>query len=162
MSDLKISEAGTVQFPMVKHAAEIGWTPLTPDVAKQKRGGEAGMLLRDELEAKLAELNHWLTADGVRSIAETLDAIPATVEGNRDMLAWLRGERGWYDEAEKRHRHVRLIDFERVGANEFHVSWEWALKPPARKGNRADVMFLVNGVPVCIVEHKNPKDGDAI
>ncbi len=22
---LKISEAGTVQFPMVKHAAEIGW-----------------------------------------------------------------------------------------------------------------------------------------
>ncbi len=36
------------------------------------------------------------------------------------------------------------------------------LKPPARKGNRADVMFLVNGMPVCIVEHKNPKDGDAI
>ena len=36
------------------------------------------------------------------------------------------------------------------------------MKPPARKGNRADVMFLVNGVPVCIVEHKNPKDGDAI
>jgi hypothetical protein len=23
-------------------------------------------------------------------------------------------------------------------------------------------MFCVNGVPVCIVEHKNPKDGDAI
>jgi type I restriction enzyme, R subunit len=36
------------------------------------------------------------------------------------------------------------------------------LKPPARKGNRADVMLLVNGVPVCIVERKNPKDGDAI
>ena len=56
MSDLKISEAGTVQFPMVKHAAEIGWTPLTPEVAKQKRGGEAGMLLRDELEAKLSRV----------------------------------------------------------------------------------------------------------
>ena len=55
-----------------------------------------------------------------------------------------------------------LIDFEHPDANVFHVSWEWKLKPPARKGNRADVMFLVNGVPVCIVEHKNPKDGDAI
>ena len=32
----------------------------------------------------------------------------------------------------------------------------------ARKGNRADVMFVINGVPVCIVEHKNPKDGGAI
>lgn len=162
MSDLKISEAGTVQFPMVKHAAEIGWTPINPEVAKQKRGGEAGMLLRDELEAKLAEFNSWLSADAVRSIIETLDAIPATVDGNREMLLWLRGERGWYDEEEKRHRRVQLIDFESTDANVFHVSWEWALKPPARKGNRADVMFCVNGVPVCIVEHKNPKDGDAI
>ena len=93
---------------------------------------------------------------------ETLDAIPPTIEGNRDMLSWLRGERQWYDEIEKRHRRVMLIDFENPGANVFHVSWEWTLKPPARKGNRADVMFLVNGVPVCIVEHKNPKDGDAI
>ncbi len=162
MSDLRISEAGTVQFPMVKHAAEIGWTPLNPDVAKQKRGGEAGMLLRDELEAKLSEFNSWLSADAVRSIIETLDAIPATVGGNREMLSWLRGERGWYDEAEKRHRSVRLIDFETTASNAFHVSWEWALKPPARKGNRADVMFVVNGIPVCIVEHKNPKDGGAI
>jgi len=162
MTDLKISEAGTVQFPMVKHAVEIGWTALNPEIAKQKRGGEAGMLLRDELEAKLAEFNSWLSAEAVRSIIETLDALPATVEGNREMLMWLRGERGWYDEADKRHRRVQLIDFDDADANVFHVSWEWALKPPARKGNRADVMFVVNGVPVCIVEHKNPKDGGAI
>ncbi len=162
MSSLKISEAGTVQFPMVKHAVEIGWTPLTPELAKEKRGGNDGMLFRDELGSKLSEFNPWVSADGARSIIETLDAIPASIEGNRDMLAWLRGERQWYDENEKRHRHIKLIDFENIGANVFHVSWEWTLKPPARKGNRADVMFIVNGVPVCIVEHKNPKDGDAL
>jgi type I restriction enzyme R subunit len=159
---LKISEAGTVQFPMVKHTAEIGWTPITPEIAKQKRGGEAGMLLRDELEDKLAQFNSWMTKDAIRSVIETLDAIPSTIEGNREMLSWVRGERQWYDENEKRHRRVTLVDFENTDANVFHVSWEWALKPPARKGNRADVMFLINGVPVCIVEHKNPKDGDAI
>lgn len=42
MSTLKISEAGTVQFPMVKHAVEIGWTSITPEDARTKRGGEAG------------------------------------------------------------------------------------------------------------------------
>lgn len=162
MSMLKISEAGTVQFPMVRHAEEIGWTPLTPEVARAKRGGDAGTFLRDELEAKLAEFNPWLTSDSVRSVVETLDALPATIEGNRELLAWLRGERQWYDEGEKRHRHVQLIDFVHVDENAFHVTWEWKIKPPARKGNRADVMFVVNGVPVCIVEHKNPKDGDAI
>lgn len=162
MSTLKISEAGTVQFPMVKHAVEIGWTPLTPELAREKRGGHAAMLFRDELAAKLAAFNQWMSSDAIRSVIETLDAIPPTIEGNRDMLSWLRGERNWYDDNEKRHRSVSLVDYENTDANSYHISWEWTLKPPARKGNRADVMFVVNGVPVCIVEHKNPKDGDAI
>jgi type I restriction enzyme R subunit len=162
VSTLTISEAGTVQFPMVKHAVEIGWTPLTPEIARIKRGGEAGMFLHDELATKVSEFNPWLSPDSVRSVVETLDAVPATIEGNRELLAWYRGERQWYDEAEKRHRHVHLMDFEHIDANLFHVTWEWKIKPPARKGNRADVMFVVNGLPVCIVEHKNPKDGDAI
>ncbi|WP_205904944.1 type I restriction endonuclease subunit R [Deinococcus sp. S9] len=162
MSTLKISEAGTVQFPMVEHAVEIGWTSITPEDARTKRGGEAGTFFRDVLEAKLAAFNPWMSANAVRSVVETLDALPASIEGNRERLAWLRGERSWFDEQEKRHRRVHLIDFEHVTDNAFHVTWEWKIKPPARKGNRADVMFLVNGVPVCIVEHKNPKDGDAI
>ncbi|CAJ3718560.1 type I restriction endonuclease subunit R [Burkholderia pseudomallei] len=162
MSNLKISEAGTVQFPMVKHAVEIGWTPITPEDARIKRGGDAGAFFRDVLEAKITAFNPWLTVDAVRSVVETLDALSASIEGNRELLSWLRGERQWYDEAEKRHRAVRLIDFEHVTDNAFHVTWEWKIKPPARKGNRADVMFLVNGVPVVIVEHKNPKDGDGI
>lgn len=162
MSTLKISEAGTVQFPMVKHAVEIGWTSITPEDARNKRGGEAGTFFRDVLEAKLAAFNPWMSPDAVRSVVETLDALPATIEGNRELLAWLRGERQWYDEAEKRHRPVTVIDFEHVADNVFHVTWEWKIKPPARKGNRADVVFVVNGVPVVIVEHKNPKDGDAI
>ena len=29
MTELNITEAGSVQFPMVRHAAEIGWTPLS-------------------------------------------------------------------------------------------------------------------------------------
>jgi type I restriction enzyme R subunit len=163
VSTLTISEAGTVQFPMVKHAVEIGWTPLTPEVAKEKRGGDAEMLFRDELAAKLMAFNPWMSSDAIRSVIETLDAIPPTIDGNRDMLAWLRGERQWYDEDEKRHRSVTLVDFENTDANAFHVTWEWVIKPAGRsKGNRADVMFIVNGLPACIVEHKNPKDGDAI
>jgi len=161
-TSLSITEAGTVQFPMVRHAVEIGWTPLTPDDAKTKRGGEAGMLLRDILATKLHQFNSWLKPDTIRSIIETVDAIPPTIEGNRDMLAWMRGERSWYDDEEKRQRPVKVIDFDSTDANDFHVTWEWVLKPPARKGNRADVMFLINGLPVCIVEHKNPKDGNAI
>ena len=103
-----------------------------------------------------------MTEDNIRSVVERLEAVPATIDGNREMLSWLRGERQWYDEAESRHRHVQIVAFEQPGENVLHVTWEWRLNPPARKGNRADVMFVINGVPVAIVEHKNPTDANAI
>ena len=162
MTELSITEVGSVQFPMVRHAAEIGWTPLSPSIALAMRGGEAGLLFRGVLEEALHRFNSWMTDDAVRSVIENIQALPPAIEGNRQMLAWLRGERQWYDEAEQRHRQVTLVDFDDPSANVLHVTWEWRLKPPARKGNRADVMFVVNGVPVAIVEHKNPTDTDAI
>ena len=162
MTELNVTEAGSVQFTMVRHAAEVGWTPLSPKNALAMRGGEAGLLFRGEVEGALRRFNPWLTDNAIRSVVENLQALPPTIEGNRQMLAWLRGERQWYDEAEQRHRQVRLVDFDEPGTNLLHVTWEWRLKPPARKGNRADVMFVVNGVPVAIVEHKNPTDADAI
>ena len=162
MNRPQITESATVQFPMVRHAAEVGWVPLEPSEATRLRGGETGMLFRDELVAALLRLNGWMDDSIARSIVQRLDALPPTVEGNRELLAWLRGERQWHDEAEQRHRSVQIIDFESPGANSFHVTWEWKLKPPSRKSSRADVVFVVNGVPVAIVEHKNPKTSDAI
>ncbi len=156
------TEASTVQFPMVRHAAEIGWSPLSPADALALRGGADGMLLRSVLENAIRRFNRWMSEDAIRSVVENLQALPPTIEGNRQALAWLRGERQWYDPAEERYRRVALIDFDDPDANVLHVTWEWRIKPPARKANRADVMFLVNGVPVAIVEHKNPKDADGI
>ena len=162
MTEININEAISVQFPMVRHAADIGWNPISPKEAVQKRGGEDGMLFRDVLATKLADFNSWMSRETVHQIIERLEALPPTIEGNREMLAWLRGERQCYDDAEQRQRHVRLLDFNTPGANIYHVTWEWKIKPPARKGNRADVMFVVNGIPVAIVEHKNPTDREAI
>lgn len=120
------------------------------------------MLFHGELQAALRQFNPWMTNDAIRAAIEKLEALPPTIEGNREMLAWMRGERQWYDENEDRQRHVRLVDFDDPSANTLHVTWEWKIKPPARKGNRADVMFVVNGVPVTIVEHKNPTSADAM
>jgi len=160
---LEITEARTVQFPMVKHAHEIGWTVLTPEEAEVKRQGTAAMLFPDVLESKLLEFNPWLTEDQARAVVEHIEALPPTIEGNREVLRWLRGEHQWYDENENRERAVEVVDFDRPNKNEMHVTWEWKIEPLARpKGNRADVMFILNGIPVTVVEHKNPKDGDAL
>jgi type I restriction enzyme R subunit len=157
-------ESSTVQFPLVDHAAAAGWERVSEAEALRKRGGEGGLFFYDELEAALLRLNPGVVAAAdVPGIVQRLESLPNTIAGNREVLDWLRGKQTIYVDSAKRHRNVRLLDFDnKAGSNTFQVSCEWAYRNGARKGNRADVMFLINGVPVAIVENKNPKSKDAM
>jgi type I restriction enzyme R subunit len=157
------NEAGTVQFPLVKHTEEIGWTVVSQEEALHRRSGEAGVFFYKDLEDALLRLNLGVvTGDNVQGIIQRMEAVPNSIEGNREMLEWLRGNRTVYDEHEKRHRNVILIDFANLDRNVFHVTYEWMFQSGHKKGNRADVMFLINGIPVGIIENKNPKLPDAM
>ena len=57
MNVLNITEAATVQMPMVRHAEEVGWVPVPPQEALVLRGGAAGLLFRGDLEAALRRFN---------------------------------------------------------------------------------------------------------
>ena len=91
-----------------------------------------------------------------------MESVPNNIEGNREILDWLRGNKTVFVESEKRHRNVTLVDFANLDRNVFQVTYEWTFRALNKKGNRADVMFLVNGVPLTIVENKNPKLPDAM
>lgn len=159
---INTGETATVQDPLVKYAGEIGWTPLTRDEALTLRKGEGGTFFYELLKDTLIRLNAGLvTADNVNEVMARIESVRDSIEGNQEMLAWLRGERTVYDEAEKRERNVRLVDFENVGGNEFHVTDEWQYTN-GLKTNRADVMFLINGVPIALVETKNAKKPNAL
>ncbi|RJP24480.1 MAG: HsdR family type I site-specific deoxyribonuclease [Candidatus Abyssobacteria bacterium SURF_5] len=163
MTKTLASEIGTVQFPLIKHAEEIGWTAVSDTEALRLRSGEAGLFFQKELEEALLRLNPGVvTTDNVQSIIQRMESVPNTIEGNREILEWLRGNRTIYDESEKRYRNVTLVDFGELIKNVYHVTYEWTFRALNKKGNRADVMFLVNGVPVAIVENKNPKLPDAM
>ena len=112
------------------------------------RGGAAGMLFRGVLEEALRRFNPRMMENAIRSVAENLLALPPTIEGNRQVLAWLRGERQWYDEAEERHRQVRLIDFENPSANVLYVTWGVAAQAAGRKGNCADISVPIAPFPI--------------
>jgi type I restriction enzyme R subunit len=158
------SEGDSVQYPLIRHAEEIGWLYVPRLEALGKRGGEDSPFFRDELRAALLRLNPGLvTDDNVDAVIAELESAPPTMEGNRLMLEWLRGNRTIFDEREGRRRNVTLVDFDNApGGNVFQVTDEWVSRIAQRKANRADVVFLINGIPVAIVENKNPKAGDAI
>ncbi|MDH7600360.1 MAG: type I restriction endonuclease, partial [Sedimentisphaerales bacterium] len=77
----------------------------------------------------------------------------ADIEGNRDAWEYLKGLKTVFVQAERREHNLRLIEAERPEENRFHVTDEFTFQSGARR-IRADVVFLVNGIPVIVIETK--------
>ncbi len=156
------SERLAVQNPIIGYAEEIGWSYLPPDEALNFRRGASGWLLYPVLREKLIALNPGVVDEkNADDIIGRIESIRCSIEGNAEILKWLRGERAVHLENEKRKRNVLVIDFDHPANNVFHVSDEWKYTN-GQKGNRADIVFLINGIPVAIAETKSAKDEDGI
>ena len=162
-----VSEKATVQDPLIGYAAEIGWSYLPPEQALTLRRGQSGPLLYPILREKLITLNPGIVSlDNVDQVVAKIENVRNNIEGNAEVLAWLRGQRSVYVEGEKRYRNVTLIDFEHPANNIFHVTDEWqftnGLYSWDKKTNRPDIIFLVNGIPIAIVETKSATKTEGI
>ena len=158
-----MSERSAVQEPMLKYADEIGWQTISPSEAMQMRGGDAtSFYFPDILKAQLLKRNEGIIDDAnCADVMRQLGLLNATLEGNQHALSWMRGERSTFVASENRNRNVTLIDFENPDDNLFHVTDEWEQQNAAHR-NRADLVFLINGIPVAVVETKNASKPDGL
>ena len=155
-------ERSAVQNPMLKYADEIGWESISPSKAVQMRRGDTGLYFDDVLKTQLIKLNRGiLDQSRCQEIMRQLNLLGSTLEENRDALSWLRGEQSIFVPAEDRYRNVTLIDYDTPDNNLFHVTDEWWQRSTVHR-NRADVVFLINGIPVAIVETKSVDKQDGL
>jgi len=149
-------EAGSVQHPLIKYATDAGWTYVTRDEALALRGGESGVVLSDTLATQLERLNPGRVSRArAAELIRSLTRVSPTLAGNFEGWEFLRGLKTTYDEAEKRELNVRFLDVEHPENNTFHVTEEWSYRErPEVEAIRFDVVFLMNGVPVLLVETK--------
>ena len=156
------TESVTVQHPLTRYAGQAGWIILSREQSTILRRGESGLLFYDVLRAKLVELNPGVvTPELADDVIRRLESVRTNIEGNAEILAWLRGERSVYVEAEKRQRNVTLLDFKDPARNTFHVTEEWQYTNGG-KTNRADDVFLINGLPIAVVECKSARKNNAM
>ena len=157
-----MSERSSVQNPMLKYAQEIGWEYVAPDEALRLRGGDKGLYFVDVLESYLLRLNKGIVDLGRAGwVIHQLNLLKPNIEGNRDALSWLHGERSVFVPEQNRERNVRLIDYENPDNNLFQVTDEW-WQQSAVYHNRADVVFLINGIPVALAETKSAHKQDGL
>lgn len=149
------SEAAAVQYPMVRYATQIGWTYLSPDDALRLRRGETGAVLWDTVIEQLQKLNPGtVNLDRAEQVAKSLLNVRPTIEGNLDAWEYLRGLKTVFVPTENRERNVTPLDVDKPERNTFHVTPEFRFTN-GTKTIRPDVVFLINGFPMIVIEAKS-------
>lgn len=167
----KPGEHKTVQSRILKYAREIGWTFISrdeaetrrgfdPDVAPKDRAKGTSLFFADLLDAKIRQFNpRYSDAEG--AILGRFRHLHADIYGNREFVEHLRNRGKYFDHEERRERDLILIDYDHPANNVFEVTEEFACHN-GHCGTREDVVFLINGIPVLVIECKNASKDEAI
>lgn len=164
-------EHKTVQSRILGYAEAIGWTFVSREEAERRRGiapirnEELGiknpsLFFDDLLDAKLREFNpRYAEAEG--ALLGQFRHLHTDIYGNREFVEHLRNRGKFFDHEEKRERDLILIDYDDPARNVYEVTEEWAFHN-GHYGTREDVVFLINGIPVLVIECKNANKDEAI
>lgn len=118
---------------------------------------------RADLLASMRRLNPSLPADVVSEGIKKLTHISiGTLEQNNEQFTlWMQNglEVGYLQDGEERTTLMRLIDYERPERNLFKVVNQWRVEE--YKNKRCDMVVMVNGLPLVVVELKSAVSEDA-
>ena len=135
-----------------------GFDHTKATTAEQAR--EASPYFDDLLDAQVRKLNPKY-AEGPGALVGDLRRIHTDIAGNRDFLAYLRNTKTFYDKGAGRELNLVLIDYDHPDNNVFEVTEEFSCHN-GKHGTREDVVFLINGIPVLVIECKNATKDEAI
>ncbi|WP_120995948.1 type I restriction endonuclease subunit R [Stutzerimonas urumqiensis] len=148
--------------------SEVGYThvyepDIAPESAAPARGSYREVVLAEHLRSAIGRLNPQVPAiareDALRQVLEL--GVPAQLSANRLFHRLLvNGVPVQYQkDGETRGDFVRLIDWQAVAANEWLAVNQFTVV--GHKKCRPDVALFVNGLPLVVLELKNPADLNA-
>ena len=129
------------------------------------RASRREVLYTDDLEQFLSNTNPDLTPDEVRQIIDTV-----RLAGAESDFATLHKVYGWmvngiqFTPQNDLPRMVPLIDFEHPENNIFRAVNQFTVEYTNNgqtENRRPDILLFVNGMPLCVIELKNPADANA-
>jgi type I restriction enzyme, R subunit len=139
-----------VQQKIVRDLAGIGWTPVTQKQMNELRRGRMGEALVEPLLVDaLRKLNEGLSETEALQVVEALRRVA-------DSESFLEILRDGFDIAltPEESPHITVVDWQKPKRNDYVVTDEFALETGAIREPRVDVVCLVNGIPLGLIETK--------
>ena len=149
--------------------AEVGWElahgpEISPDGGSLERTDYRQTVLVRRLLRALQRLNPGIPPDALEAAVQAVLKLdhPVLEQRNRAFHRMLLdGVAVDYRAGDEvKHDRARLIDFHDVRKNEFLVVDQFAIKGP-KHVRRPDILVFINGLPLAVIELKNPADTHA-
>jgi len=168
----KPNEHKSVQARILKYASDIGWSFVSQNDAESRRNFDqtgasprekaknSSRFFTETLYEKTKEHNPKFK-ESREELLRILDLPLPTIAGNRDFLEYLQGQKTFFSREENREFNLILIDYDNPANNIFEVTEEYYIFN-GQYANREDVVFLINGIPVLVIECKNATKDEAI
>jgi len=137
---------------------------IAPDGDRPERSDYGQIVLFDRLLAQLQKINPHTPPAVLESVCQQIAKAetPVLIKNNRAFHKWLlEGVKVDYkEEGEEKSDHVQLVDFANEANNQFLVVNQYTIS--GSKGNRRpDVIVFINGLPLVVIELKNPANEGA-
>ena len=169
MSDASLSES-TVEAVALDWLASLGWAvaygpAIASGMPAAERADYGEVVLSERLRSALARLNPDLPTNALEDALHRMTRpAGATLEArNRDFHRMLvAGVTVEYVDTDGRvcGAQVRVLDFDEPDANDWVAINQFTVVEN-RHERRPDIVLFVNGLPLAVVELKNPMDEDA-
>lgn len=138
----------------------LGWRRVVSDEIPRQH---QDVLVESWVSEALIRLNPQIAAqpDRANEVLYKLRAIVLAVRSdgliraNEEFTAWLRGERSMPFGQNNEHVPVHLIDFDNLDQNQFVATRQLTFRAGSAE-RRADLILLVNGLPLVLIEAKTP------
>ena len=150
----------------LKVIEKLGYTIISRSDAEAKRGSRKAVLFEDELQAFLSRQtypydkeNRFFSGGSIAAAVRAL-GIPTTVDlfsANKqiyDLLCSGKSLEEILPNGAKQSFDINYIDFEHPENNIFQVTDEFEVERPNGKFARPDIVVLVNGMPLVVIECK--------
>lgn len=151
------------EYAFLSFLEDEGWNYLAGNSIARKT--KRDVLYTDDMEQFLSKTNPDLIADEISQIIDTVRLVGAESD-----FATLHKVYGWmvdgvqFTPQSGLARMVNLIDFDSPDNNIFRAVNQFVVEYTnngQKKTRRPDIILYVNGMPLCVIELKNPADENA-
>ena len=151
------------EYAFIAFLEAVGWNYSSGN--KISRVSKRDVLIEDDFKKFIADANPDLTEDEVTQVYDMVRLVGAESD-----FATLHKVYGWmvngiqFATQDGTPRMISLINFEQQDKNIFRVvnqlTFEYT-NNGQKENRRPDVLLYVNGMPLCVIELKNPADANA-